>query len=119
MVTVGIGNEDLPVLLAGDQPYDLLHPAGIQLVEYVIKQQQGCRVTRRPFQETELRQLQGNHESLVLSLAAFTLHGIAALQHFQVVAVNAMQRIAHGTVFHTVALNHVQQGAPLAMRLIA
>ena len=43
---------------------------------------------------------------------------MAVQRKLQVVTVNAMQRIAHGTVFHAVALDDLQQRAALAVRHI-
>ena len=108
MIPVGIRNKYLTIFLTRDKTNNLLHPTGIQFIKDIIEQQQRRRVARRSFQKTELCQLQGNHKGLMLSLTAFTLYGIATEQHFQVITMYAMQRIAHGTVFHTVTLNHVQ-----------
>ena len=41
MVAVGVGDKDLPELSAGHQAYDLLHALRIELVEDIVKQQQG------------------------------------------------------------------------------
>ena len=116
VVAVGVRDEGLSELPAAHEPYNLFHPRGIQLVEDVIEEQDGSRAAARAVQELELGQLQGNEVRLVLSLAAFTLHGVAAQRHLQVILVDAVQGVAHGTVLMAVALYGVEQGATAAVR---
>ena len=62
-----------------------------------------------------LRQLQGNHKGLLLSLTAFTSHGVSVNHNLQIVTMNAVQRIAHSTILEAVALDDLQQRPPLTM----
>lgn len=48
----------------------------------------------------------------------FEFHRVSVDEHFQVVAVNAVQRVAHGTVFGTVAADDVEEVAALSVRHI-
>ena len=94
----------------------MFYALGIQFVEDVIEQQQRRRFCRHLFQESELCQFQRQHERFVLSLTAFALHRIAAQHHLQVVAMDAVQRIAYRTVLEAVALNNIQQRTSLSVR---
>ena len=58
-------------------------------------------------QKFKLRQLQSRDVRLHLSLTALAPHGVSADEHLQVVAVHAVQRIAHGQVLLAVALYHL------------
>ena len=102
MVTVGVRDEYLAKAVTRNQADYLLHPAGIQLVEDIVQQQQGSGLGCRTFQEVELRQFQGEDISLVLSLRTLALHGMVPQRKFQVVTMDTMQGIAYSTVLSTV-----------------
>ena len=116
MFPVGIGNENLPEVIARDEAYNLLHTTAVELVEDVVEEQQRRTPTCRTAQKVELRKFQGQHIRLVLPLASLTFHGIPAELHHQVVLVRSVERKAHDAVFDTVALYDVQQTAALAVR---
>ena len=119
MVAVGVGDEYLSEVGTGDELHDLFHTVCVELVENVVKQQHGCGVGGSAFEKVELCKLQRKNEGLVLTLASFALHLIAVEQHFKVVAMHAVKRIAYGTVAETVALYYIEQVATLGMRHIA
>lgn len=109
MVAVGVGDEYLTETIARNQLHDRFNSLGIKFVEYIVKQEQWRGVGTGALQETELRQLQGNDECLVLSLATLTLHRIVAKRKLQVVAMHTMQRIAHGTVLESISLDYLDR----------
>ena len=119
VVTVRVGDEDLSEGVTGDKIDDLLYASGIELVEDVVEQEQGSGGRGCPAEKVKLGQFQGEHECLCLSLTALAPHGVVADEHLQVVAVNAVERIAHGTVLEAVALDHFEQRTPLAVGHIA
>ena len=119
MVAIGVRDEDLSEALPTYQLHDLLHPLRIELVEDVVQQKQRSGPTASPAQEIELSQLQGNEERLALSLTAFPSHKVSALQHLEVILVDAMQGIAHGPVLEAVLRQLLQQRTSLQLRHIA
>ena len=119
MLAVGVGNEYLTEAVAGHQAHNLLHPLSIQFVEEVVEQQERRRFRCRALEEVELSQFQRDDKRLVLSLRAFALHGMPTQRELQVVAMDAVERIAHGQVFLAVAPDDLQQRAALAVRRIA
>ena len=56
MVAIGIGDEYLSEVVAGDEAHYLLHTLGIELVKDVIEQQEGRGLRTCTLQEVELRQ---------------------------------------------------------------
>ena len=115
MAAVGVGDEDLTELLAGNEGDNLFHAAGVELVEDVVEQQDRGVAAVGATEKVELCQLQGYDEGLVLSLTALAAYGVAAKGEDEVVAVDAVQRIAHDAVFGPVALDDLEEWATLAM----
>ena len=116
MVAIGIGDEYLSEVVAGDEAHYLLHTLGIELVKDVIEQQEGRGLRTCTLQEVELRQFQGYDIGLVLSLRTLALHQMTVERKLQVVTMDTMQRIAHGKVFVAVSLDDLQQRTTLTMR---
>lgn len=52
MFPVGIGNENLPEVIARDEAYNLLHTAAVELVEDVVEEQQRRTPTCRTAQKS-------------------------------------------------------------------
>jgi len=116
MVAVGIGDKNLSEPLCRYELHDLLHTLSIKFVEDVVKKQQWCCAGRRSPQEVELRQFQRQHIGLGLPLAALAPHGKSVDEHLQIIAVDAMEAIAHSPVAATVALDDIEQRTTLAVR---
>ena len=91
MVSVRIRDENLSELISCHETHDLFHPLGIQLVEDIIEQEEWGSLRVRALEEIKLREFQGDHECLVLPLAALALHLMATERNLQVVAVDAVQ----------------------------
>ena len=66
-------------------------------------------------QQFKLRQLQCNDKCFLLSLRPFAFHLVPVEHDFQVIAVDAVQRVTHSPVFPSVALYHFQQRPTLAV----
>lgn len=90
VVAIGIRHEGLSKTVAADQFYNLLHTAGVQLVEDVIQQEDGCGLLPGVVKEVELCQFQGDEVRLILSLTTLSLEWETAERHLKVVLVNAM-----------------------------
>lgn len=56
MLPVRVGNKHLPEYIPADNGYDLIHPVCIQLIEYIVQQQQGFN-SAHPVQPGILSQL--------------------------------------------------------------
>ena len=119
MVAVRVRDEYLPEAVAADELNYLLHSVCVELVEDVIKQEERCGAAACPAQEVELGEFQRDEERLALALRAFPADGVSALQHFEVVLVNAMQGVAHGSVLEASRSELFQQWTALKMRDIA
>ena len=119
MVAIGIGYEYLTETVARHKLHNLLHTMRVEFVEYVVEQQEWCGLGCCAPQEVELGEFQGENKRLVLSLRPLAPNLIAAKQHFEIVAMNSMQRVAYSTVLHPVALYDIEQSASLGVRHIA
>ena len=114
MAAVDIGDENLSEGVARDEADDLLHARGVEAVEDVVEQEYG-HLAAQAAQVVKLGELEGDEVGLVLPLRAFTLDGIAAKLHHEVVLVYAVQRIAHDAVFGTPITDGVEQGTAVTM----
>ena len=115
MIPIRIRDENLTEAVTRYQLNDGFNSLSIKLIKDIIQQQQRSGIRTRTLQETELRQLQGNHITLVLPLTSLALHLIISDGKFQVIPVHAVQGISHGSILEPVALNHLQQRSPLTV----
>ena len=69
-------------------------------------------------EEVKLCQFQGDGKRFCLSLAPLLFHREPPKSQVQLITVDAMKRIAHGTVLVTIALDDLEQRSPLAVRHI-
>lgn len=118
VVAIGVGDEGLPEGISTDECHDALNALGIEAVKDVVQKQYGTRAVARVVKEIVLSQLEGHEHGLVLSLTTLTTDGIAVYHHLQVVAMYAMQGVAHGKILVPVALNNIEQGTSLAMTCV-
>ncbi len=94
VTAVGVGDEYLAEAAVGDELHDALHAVGIELVEYIVEQQerfQACGAV----QKFVLGKAQGYGECLALALRAGALHWHAVEREQQVVAVGPHGCVAH------------------------
>ena len=91
VLAVGVGDEDLSEIGTVDQVDDTLNTLTIKLVEDVVEEQDGTLVEYAGIAEEEcLTELEGQQESLLLPLAAYTLDRVVAERHLEFVLVDAL-----------------------------
>ena len=91
VLAVGVGDEDLSEIGTVDQVDDTLNTLTIKLVEDVVEEQDGLLVEYAGIAEEEcLTELEGQQESLLLPLAAYTLDRVVAERHLEFVLVDAL-----------------------------
>ncbi|MPN32239.1 hypothetical protein SDC9_179715 [bioreactor metagenome] len=94
---VGIGDKNLAKFIARNQFDNFFHPVGIQPVEDIVQQQNGC-----PFpgfkQVMKLCQLHRYEVGFVLPLRTHFLYGKSVEQHLQFIAVNTGGGVSHRDV---------------------
>ena len=115
ILPVGVGDEYLPEGIIRDNLHYVLHSLGVELVEDVIEEQQWSGLAACALEKVELGQLESQHEGLVLSLRPFSLYGVTAERHIQVVLVYSVERIAKDMVFAPSSLDEGEQVAPVAV----
>lgn len=118
VVAIGVGDEGLPEGVSADKCHDALHALSIQAVEDIVQKQDGTCAIARVVKEIVLSQLKRHEHGLVLSLTTLATDGIAVYHHLQIVAMYAMQRVAHGKILVSVALNDIEQRTSLAMTCV-
>ena len=91
VLAVGVGDEDLSEIGTVDQVDDTLNALTIKLVEDVVEEQDGALVEYAGIAEEErLTELEGQQESLLLPLAAYTLDRVVAERHLEFVLVDTL-----------------------------
>ena len=115
VVAVSVCYEYLPEIITRHYVDNLLHTGRVKLVEDIIKQEYGQSLARCVPQELKLCQLERYDEGLVLPLTALASERVSVNHHLKVVTVNAVERVAYGTVPRPVTLYDIKQGATLAM----
>ena len=106
MLAVGVGDENLPEGVLGDDGYDGFDTSSVQLVEDVVQEQQRFE-TRCPGEELVLRQAQGDGKCLLLALRGSAAHGHSTEGQHNVVAVWACRGVAEKVVARAVAFKEV------------
>ena len=91
VLAVGVGDEDLSEIGTVDQVDDTLNALTIKFVEDVVEEQDGALVEYAGIAEEEcLTELEGQQESLLLPLAAYTFDRVVAERHLEFVLVDAL-----------------------------
>lgn len=91
VLAVGVGDEDLSEIGTVDQVDDTFNTLTIKLVEDVVEEQDGALVEYAGIAEEEcLTELEGQQESLLLPLAAYTLDRVVAERHLEFVLVDTL-----------------------------
>ena len=91
MIPIRIRDENLTEAVTRYQLNDGFNSLSIKLIKDIIQQQQRSGIRTCTLQKTELRQLQGYHITLVLSLTSLALHLIISDGKFQVIPMHAVQ----------------------------
>ena len=101
--TVCVGDENLSEGVATDELDDLFHTVGVELVENIVKQEDGAGFPILS-QEGELRQLQGNQVRLVLSLRTDAADKVVAERHLQFIFMDTARSITEDDVALAIGL---------------
>ena len=115
MLAVGVGDEYLPEVPAGaDEFHDSADAAGVEFVEYVVKEQYRC-LAAGVLQVVEDGEAQGDGEGLHLSLASEAARAVSVELHLQVVPVHAVGREAEREVFCPCLFEHIGKRGALEL----
>ena len=91
VLAVGVGDEDLSEIGTVDQVDDTLNSLTVQFVEDIVEEQDRALVEHTSIAEEEcLAELEGQQESLLLPLAAYTLDRVVAERHLEFVLVDTL-----------------------------
>ena len=108
MVTIRICDENLSKLVPCHKTHNLFDPLGIQLIEDIIEQEEWGSLCVRALEKIKLREFQGDHKRLVLTLTALALHLMAAVHDLQVVTMDAVKLIDYGAILEAITLDDFQ-----------
>ena len=118
VVAVGVGDEDLPKVVAAHIVDDATHAAGIEFVENVVEQQEGRAPLTVVFEIEKLRQFHGDEEGFDLSLRGFSAHAVAVHLQVEVVLVGAVEGVADDVFADTTFAQYRGERAAVAVTLV-